>query len=459
MSLEVAPTSTKASKAISMSYPTESDPTSAKAGKAMSLSFPSESDPTSAKAGKALSLQTVPTAEIRSSVMYLDSNTETAIVMDTRASKTTKPPESAPTSAKVGKVSSMSFPTESAPSTKAGKSMSLEAAPTSAKASKAISLASAKAAKGISMSYPTESDPTSAKAGKAISMSFPTETDPDSSKAGKAMSLQTVSAPKTRSSALYFESAVYVESAMEMDARASKSDKTSSPASAKTSKPTSAKTSKSMSLTAPLPSTSAMYTDSRSFKATRSYEVEEGDSAQMKSSTSNGTTATKSDKSTGSAKSSKSESGEYFLSPFSCPQHCITAENFDLSDHLLEDAVTTCDAANDYQAWRVHDDGTFLKFESAAQYDEGMCLSVMHSGPTDLCSGKLGLVRCTHSSTDWYFTGDQLLSATCWSKGFSVAMTVDEECSDLTVSSDLSAFMLISADFVSSIELTERRRI
>ena len=176
-------------------------------------------------------------------------------------------------------------------------------------------------------------------------------------------------------------------------------------------------------------------------------------------------TSSKSDKSAGSTKSSKSSSETYYLSPFTCPCHCITAENFELSDHLLEDAVTTCDATNDYQTWKVHDNGTFLKFESAAQFDEGMCLSVVHSTPPDddfrrflaegdddLCSGKLGLVRCTHSSTDWYFTGDQLLSATCWSKGISAAMTVDEECTDLTVSSESSTFMALDLDFISGLQ-------
>ena len=94
-------------------------------------------------------------------------------------------------------------------------------------------------------------------------------------------------------------------------------------------------------------------------------------------------TSAKSSKPVGSTKSSKSSSETYFLSPFTCPCHCVTAENFELSDHLLEDAVTKCDATNDYQMWKVHDNGTFLKFESAAQYDEGMCLSVVHSTPPD----------------------------------------------------------------------------
>ena len=89
----------------------------------------------------------------------------------------------------------------------------------------------------------------------------------------------------------------------------------------------------------------------------------------------------KSGKGNGS-KSSKSKSDEYFIAPFSCPQKCISAEPYELSNHLLVDgAVTDCDASDSYQKWKVHRVGSFLKFESAAQHYHNMCLAVVHQDP------------------------------------------------------------------------------
>ena len=93
------------------------------------------------------------------------------------------------------------------------------------------------------------------------------------------------------------------------------------------------------------------------------------------------TDASKAGKSTApiASKSSKSKiSDEYFIAPFSCPQKCISAHGYELESHLLEDAVTECDASDSYQKWKVHRVGAFLKFESAAKYDHNMCLAVVH---------------------------------------------------------------------------------
>jgi len=120
----------------------------------------------------------------------------------------------------------------------------------------------------------------------------------------------------------------------------------------------------------------------------------------------------------------------------------------------IDDAVMVCDASNEYQMWKVHIDGTFLKFESVAHNDEGMCLAA-----GELCSGLLGLADCNEPETKWLNTGGQLLSASCWNQGTSAALSVDADCKDLTVdagSSDdpitrLQTFMLLESDFVESI--------
>mmetsp|Transcript_9484 Transcript_9484/g.14012 ORF Transcript_9484/g.14012 Transcript_9484/m.14012 type:complete len:290 (+) Transcript_9484:130-999(+) len=192
-----------------------------------------------------------------------------------------------------------------------------------------------------------------------------------------------------------------------------------------------------------------------------------------------------------SGKSSKA--GEYFMAPFSCPQKCISGQNYAMLSGEIDDAVMICDASNEYQMWKVHIDGTFLKFESAAHYDEGMCLAVVHSDPShesnkaiygghahgmgfgfdyyrkhlgyvhssedvdEICSGQLGLLDCNHPGTNWFNTGGQFLSASCWNQGISAAMSVDESCTDLTVDTSSSVitksetFMLLESDFVESI--------
>ena len=189
------------------------------------------------------------------------------------------------------------------------------------------------------------------------------------------------------------------------------------------------------------------------------------------------------------AKSSKT-GANYIIAPFSCPRECISvAGGVTLATMELDDAVTTCDASDEDQMWKVHQSGTFLKFESAAQYDEGMCLAVVHPDPThesnrrlevsikptpfflepfftyiwplsselseddvdEMCTGQLGLADCDHPGSYWYNTGGQYLSALCWNQGVSAVMSVDESCTDLMVtnSTDLTTsetFMLLNSE-------------
>ena len=130
---------------------------------------------------------------------------------------------------------------------------------------------------------------------------------------------------------------------------------------------------------------------------------------------------------------------EYFIAPFSCPGSCISAKPYHLNNHLLDGAVTQCDASSSYQRWKVHQVDGFLKFESAAQLDQGMCLAVVHPDPdhesnlgganngalsglvgigivgtdsgalsteevNDICTGQLGLAKCDHPGSYWYTT-------------------------------------------------------
>jgi hypothetical protein len=84
---------------------------------------------------------------------------------------------------------------------------------------------------------------------------------------------------------------------------------------------------------------------------------------------------------------------------------------------------------------------------------------ILHSSEDvdEICTGQLGLLDCNHPGTNWFNTGGQFLSASCWNQGVSAALSVDESCTDLTVdssSSDITTsqtFMLLESDFVESI--------
>ena len=129
---------------------------------------------------------------------------------------------------------------------------------------------------------------------------------------------------------------------------------------------------------------------------------------------------------TKSAKLSKSsKSGTKLIASFGCadPPSCISAENVVLFTDELQNAVTTCDASDEYQKWNVYFDGDSLKMESAAHNDGGMCLAIIDN---DCDGGKLGLAHCGDDESSWYLEGGNLVSLYCWEKeGKSTAMSAD----------------------------------
>ena len=135
---------------------------------------------------------------------------------------------------------------------------------------------------------------------------------------------------------------------------------------------------------------------------------------------------------TKSAKLSKSsKSGTKLIASFGCadPPSCISAENVVLFSDELQNAVTTCDATDEYQKWDVYFDGDSLKMESTAHNDEGMCLAIIDN---DCDGGKLGLAHCGDDESSWYLEGGNLVSLYCWEKeGKSTAMSVDAPCENL----------------------------
>eukprot|EP00574_Skeletonema_japonicum_P006666 CAMPEP_0201714668 /NCGR_PEP_ID=MMETSP0593-20130828/1048_1 /ASSEMBLY_ACC=CAM_ASM_000672 /TAXON_ID=267983 /ORGANISM="Skeletonema japonicum, Strain CCMP2506" /LENGTH=245 /DNA_ID=CAMNT_0048203963 /DNA_START=109 /DNA_END=846 /DNA_ORIENTATION=+ len=203
--------------------------------------------------------------------------------------------------------------------------------------------------------------------------------------------------------------------------------------------------SKSSKIAAPTPSTDTAST-SKSNKIAAPTASTSKSSKSPTAKSSSGPTLTDTSKAGKSIGSKSSKTDGYFVAPFSCPQSCITGQNYELSTDTLEDAVTVCDATNEYQMWKVHVDGTFLKFESAAHYDEGMCLAVKET-----CSGGLSLADCSDPESEWIGTGGQLLSALCWSQGTSAALSVDGGCNDLIVDSSSETFLLLESDFIESI--------
>lgn len=139
------------------------------------------------------------------------------------------------------------------------------------------------------------------------------------------------------------------------------------------------------------------------------------------------------------AKSSKT-GANYIIAPFSCPRDCIGAHGLILATMELDDAVTTCDASDEDQMWKVHQFETYIKFESAAHNDGGMCLAVID----DNCNGEnLGLADCEDARTYWYNTGGQFFSTYCWEQSTPAVMSTD--CTDLTVE-DTSGLTLTTSE-------------
>lgn len=160
-------------------------------------------------------------------------------------------------------------------------------------------------------------------------------------------------------------------------------------------------------------------TTAKSVKSAKAY-------ASVSMSTSMSLTTKSAKLTTKSAKLSKSsKSGTKLIASFGCanPPSCISAENVVLFSDELQNAVTTCDATDEYQKWDVYFDGDSLKMESTAHNDEGMCLAIIDN---DCDGGKLGLAHCGDDESSWYLEGGNLVSLYCWEKeGKSTAMSAD----------------------------------
>lgn len=142
-------------------------------------------------------------------------------------------------------------------------------------------------------------------------------------------------------------------------------------------------------------------------------------------------------------------SPSYFMSPFSCGNMCIDA--FDAAmiqrdDHKLSTAVVECNTEYLTQQWMLHQSHDLVQVESY-EY-KGKCIAIHHDTDMDrsdieeACNkGTLELTSCDHPASRWYFTGGQLLSFFCWSKGFSTNMAVvynvtESQCDDELISTN-----------------------
>lgn len=139
-----------------------------------------------------------------------------------------------------------------------------------------------------------------------------------------------------------------------------------------------------------------------------------------------------------SGKSGKSSGDVFYVAPFSCPNHCIDADGANFKSGAFDSAMRKCDNDKVSQQWIVHQDGTFVKLESVTF--SGYCISIdweMSDGKhsiSDVCDAvttdvgdntvgsELILGSCDSHTSSWYFTGGQLLSAFCWTKGYSASM-------------------------------------
>ena len=159
-------------------------------------------------------------------------------------------------------------------------------------------------------------------------------------------------------------------------------------------------------------------------------------------------TSAKSDKSNTKSKSGKSELDTYHIAPFSCAGQCIDAEGADYGTGELSSAVRACNVHGSHrhtQQWIIHQDTTFVKAESYAY--EGQCIGVDYEpgdskediqGACDFA--ELALRPCDSPSTNWYFTGGQLLSAFCWLNGVTSAMGVFYDYEESGCREDLSLY-------------------
>jgi hypothetical protein len=194
----------------------------------------------------------------------------------------------------------------------------------------------------------------------------------------------------------------------------------------------------------------------------------------------------------------------------------------EIDGHGTGEAVQPCDAENIHQMWRLHQKDGLTMIESV--FNSGDCLavvspqdggtqldhavlaasnsfagffppaevlgtgaSIMHGTDVDhavtaigmvnmvftgagagdgwvvddICkNGSVGLASCNDPAAQWFLNGANLISALCWKNGISSFLTVNEECSELSVlaadgGNDAllrsQTFMLTEEDFIETI--------
>ena len=152
----------------------------------------------------------------------------------------------------------------------------------------------------------------------------------------------------------------------------------------------------------------------------------------------------------------------YYMSPFSCGNMCIDAYGAMSSGMgggssggaggTFKNAVKPCITTNEYsdsQQWLFHQKNDLVQVESYAY--KGKCIAINYDGnmyqdavEQNCNKGTLALMPCDTLASRWYFTGGELLSYFCWSRGFSTNMavaynTTEAKCNDELVSTnDLS---------------------
>lgn len=143
-----------------------------------------------------------------------------------------------------------------------------------------------------------------------------------------------------------------------------------------------------------------------------------------------GTPSSKSGKS--SKKGEEVDPTMYYAAPFTCTNMCLDADGANFNTGLLDNAIQSCETEgmhSNTQQWMLIENNDMIQIESAAY--KGKCIGVDYM-PGDqvkqvrtMChDGVLALLPCNDPATQWYFTGNELLSFFCWTRGVSSKMSV-----------------------------------
>jgi len=119
---------------------------------------------------------------------------------------------------------------------------------------------------------------------------------------------------------------------------------------------------------------------------------------------------------------------EFLIAPFSCPRKCLDGAGTN-ADMELNSTIMECNPNTMTHKWSVDEIGSVIKIENVGR--PGLCISAFYlpgDSERDIemaCTdGTLALLNCTQASSEWYFTGGQLLSQFCWDNGVSASMSV-----------------------------------